>query len=138
MNTLSKALLVLMVLMGNASQSHAIYSTLECEAISNESDKLILRVKNKFMKRIDAGMAAKEAPVLYFERYNDDKKFMVYETDSKNGYQVALPVREWEPKDEYGLDIELYAYERAIIDHRPASHYRKLKCVTILTLTREI
>ena len=128
-----KIILALILTLQSAT-AFAFHSTLTCKEHTDITHVLTLRVKNKYLKRIDRNTPADEAPVLYFDRYNEDKSYMVYSSDSKSGFEIALPTHEWEP-NEYKLDVEMTIGERAIVDHRVVKKTTKYKCITAPTTT---
>lgn len=133
---MGKSILVLTAgLLLHTTNSFAFHTTLTCKETYDITNVITLRVTNKYLKRIDRNTDAKDAPVLFFDRHNDDKTHMVYVTDSKMGHDIALPVRDWEPKDDYELGVEMIIGERAVVNRIPEKKVTKYKCITAPTLT---
>ncbi|MCM0604524.1 MAG: hypothetical protein KA715_00370 [Xanthomonadaceae bacterium] len=132
---MGKTILLSIVLLLQTTSSFAFHSTLTCKAINDYSNNMTLRVTNKILKRIDRNTSAVDAPVMYFDRHNDDKTHMVYVTESKMGHDIALPTRDWEPRDEYILGVEMVIGEREVVNRIPEKKVTKYKCITAPTLT---
>ena len=120
---------LLVVLLGlEATTSFAQpFTALRCQERFVSSNVVMFHVRNKYLKRIGKDEKAENAPVIFFDHYSRDNKFMVYVTDLKNGHEVALPVQDWD-KGIFEANTEFEAGERTVTNHLPQKGHTNLKC----------